>query len=119
MTNTNVGKQLRYLCHYSYHIINAILEEGYDGFSPLSNLLFLKQALTLFRMGDHKGPTTSFPPVTSTNVRFDPENFLNFSFNPFATVVQNFKLVPSVSPKLLNVNQDRPSKKAIFLVKSS
>ena len=45
MSNTNVGKQLRYLCHYSYHVINAILEEGYDGLPTLSNMLFLKQAL--------------------------------------------------------------------------
>ena len=45
MINTNVGKQLRYLCHYSYHVVNAILEEGYDGLPTLSNMLFLKQAL--------------------------------------------------------------------------
>ena len=32
--------------------------------------------------------------------------------------MQNFKFVPSASPKLLNLNQDHPSKKAIFLVKS-
>ena len=66
--------------------------------------------LTLFRMGAvQKGPPTSFLPVTSTNAGFDPQNFLTFSFNPFATLVQNFKFVPSASPKLL---------KAIFLVKS-
>ena len=63
-------------------------------------------------------PPTSFSPVTSTNVGFGPQNFLTFSFNPFATLVQNFKFVPSVSPKLLNLNQDHPSKKTIFLVKS-
>ena len=45
ISNTNVGKQLRYLCHYSYHVVNAILEEGYDGLPTLSNMLFLKQAL--------------------------------------------------------------------------
>ena len=61
---------------------------------------------------------TSFSSVTSTNVGFGPKNFLTFSFNPFATLVQNFKFVPSASPKLLNLNQDHPSKKAIFLVKS-
>ena len=64
------------------------------------------------------GPPTSFSPVTSTNVRFGPQNFLNFSFNPFATLVHNFTFVPSASPKLLNLNQEHPSKKAIFLVKS-
>ena len=65
-----------------------------------------------------KAPTTSFSPVTFTNVGFGPQNFLAFSFNPFATLVQNVKFVPSASPKLLNLNQDHPSKKAIFLVKS-
>ena len=53
-----------------------------------------------------KGLPTSFSPVTSTNVRFGPQNFLTFSFNPFATLVQNFKFAPSASPKLLNLNQD-------------
>ena len=39
--------------------------------------------------GGAKGPPTSFSPVTSTNVGFGPQNFLTFSFNPFATLVQN------------------------------
>ena len=56
---------------------------------------------------------TSFSSVTSTNVGFGPKNFLTFSFNPFATLVQNFKFVPSASPKLLNLNQDHLSKKAL------
>ena len=68
--------------------------------------------------GGQKGPPTSFSSVTSTNVGFGPQNFLTFSFNPFSTQVQNFKFVPSASPKLLNLNQDHPSKKAVFLVKS-
>ena len=58
-----------------------------------------------------KGLPTSFSPVTSTNVRFGPQNFLTFSFNPFATLVQNFKFAPSASPKLLNLNQDHALKK--------
>ena len=75
--------------------------------------------LTLFRMGGgKKALPTSFSPVTSTNVGIGPINFLTFSFNPFAILVQNFKFVPSASPKLLNLNQDHPSKKVIFLVKS-
>ena len=68
--------------------------------------------------GGKKAPLTSFSPVTSTNVGFGPQNFLTFSFNPFATLLQNVKFVPSTSPKLLNLNQDHPSEKAIFLVKS-
>ena len=64
------------------------------------------------------GSPTSFSPVTSTNVGFGPQNFRTFSFNPFATLSQNLKLVPSASPKFLNLNQDHPSKKAVFLVNS-
>ena len=33
-----------------------------------------------------KAPLTSFSPVTSTNVGISPQNFLNFSFNPFTTL---------------------------------
>ena len=83
----------------------------------------MHETLTLFRMGGEGGGGkkvlgSSFSPVTSANVGFGPQNFLAFSFNPFATLVQNFKFVPSASPKLLNLNQDHPSKKVIFLVKS-
>ena len=77
-------------------------------------------SLTLFRIGvgGQKGPPTSFSPVTSTNVGFGPQNFVALSFNSFATLVQNFKFVPGASLKLLNLNQDHSSKKAIFQVKS-
>ena len=34
-----------------------------------------------------KRPPSSFSPVTSTNVGLSPQNFLTFSFNPFATLV--------------------------------
>ena len=34
-----------------------------------------------------KGPPTSFSPVTSANVGISLQNFLTFSFNPFATLV--------------------------------
>ena len=44
--------------------------------------------LTLFRMGGGaKDSPTSFSPVTPTNVRISPKNFLTFSFNPFDTLV--------------------------------
>ena len=68
--------------------------------------------------GGAKRPPTSFSPVTSRKVGTSPQNFQTFSFNLFATLVQNFKFAPSDSPKLLNLNQDHHSKKAIFLVKS-
>ena len=61
--------------------------------------------------GGKKALPTSFSPVISTNVGFGPQNFLTFSFNPFTTLVLNIKFVPSASPKLLNLNQDHPSKK--------
>ena len=65
-------------------------------------------------VGEQKGSPTNFSPVTSKNVGLSPQNFLSFSFNPFVTLMQNFKFIPSVSPKLLNLNQDHPSKK-VFL----
>ena len=61
----------------------------------------------------------SFSNVTSTNVGINPQNFLTFSFNLFAALVWNFKTIPSVIPKLLNLNQDYPSKKVVFLVNLS
>ena len=76
--------------------------------------------LILFkRRGGKKAFPTSFSSATSTNIGISPQNFLTFSFNSFATLVQNFKFVPSTSPKLLNLNQDQPSKKATFLLTSS
>ena len=38
---------------------------------------------------------------------------MTFSFNPFAKLEQNFKFVSSISPKLLNLNKDYPSKKVV------
>ena len=40
-----------------------------------------------------KDPSTSFFPVTSTNVGIGPQNFFSFSFsfNPFATLVKKFQ----------------------------
>ena len=46
------------------------------------------QVLTLFSMGGGVGggatkrPPNSFSPVTSTNVRINPQNLLTFSLNP-------------------------------------
>ena len=76
--------------------------------------------LTLFRMWGQKAPPpspTSFSSATSANVRINAQNILSLSFNPIATLTSNFKFVPSASPNLLTLNQDHPSKKAVFLVK--
>ena len=51
-------------------------------------------------MGE-KNPTSFFH-VTSTNIGITPKIFLACSFNPFATLVQNFKATPNANPKLLN-----------------
>ena len=56
------------------------------------------------------GVSYQFSPVTSTNVGISPQNFVTFGFHPFATLMWNFKFVPSASPKLLNLNQDHLSK---------
>ena len=67
--------------------------------------------------GRQKDPSTNFSPVTFTNVGITLKNFLTFTFNSFGTLVQNFKAIPGANPKLLNLNQDHPSKKVNFLVK--
>ena len=38
-------------------------------------------------VGGKMALTTSFSSVTSVNVGISPQNFLTFSFNPFATLV--------------------------------
>ena len=63
-------------------------------------------------------PPISFSPITSTNVGTNPQNFLTFRFDPFATLVQNLKSIASASPKLLYLNQDHLSKEVLFLVES-
>ena len=63
--------------------------------------------------GSKRSPT-SFSHVTSTNVGFSVQNIPTFNFNPFVTLVENFKVVASASPKWLNLNQDHPSKKQFF-----
>ena len=65
-----------------------------------------------------KRPPTSFSPINSTTVEINPQNFLNFSFNSFVKMVQNFKAISSASPKLLNLNQDYSSKTLLFSGKS-
>ena len=63
-------------------------------------------------MGE-KNPTSFFH-VTSTNIGITPKIFLASSFNPFATLVQNFKATPNANPKSLNLNQEHPSEKFWF-----
>ena len=85
----------------------------------VSSVLF---PLILFKMGGGKKVhPTSFSPEISTNVGVSTQNILTFNFNNFSTPVQNFKAISSSSssPKLLNLNQEHPSKKLTFLVKSS
>ena len=64
--------------------------------------------------GGAKKPPYQFLPCNFYKRRIWLSKLFDFYFNPFATLVQNFKFVPSASLKLLNLNQDHPSKKAIF-----
>ena len=62
-----------------------------NNFQCFSKDFFYILHLTLFRMEwggeggreDKEALSTSFPPVTSTEVGISPQNFLTFSFNPF------------------------------------
>ena len=58
-----------------------------------------------------------FSSETSPNTGISPQNFLICSFDPFIALLQNIKAIPSTSCKLLNLNQDHPSKNS-FQVKS-
>ena len=85
----------------------------YDTSTDCYYLAILKLSVCI-KLPKSPPPSTRFSPVTSANVGFGPQNLLTFCFNSFATLVQNFKFVPSASPKLLNLNQDHPSKKRFF-----
>ena len=78
--------------------------------------------LTLLRLagggrggGQNALTPNSFSPATSTNVGVSPQNFPAFSFNPYLVLIL---AITSASPKLVNLNQNNPSKKVVFLVKS-
>ena len=66
--------------------------------------------LTLFTMGGGGGGGGGAPPPPPFPTRFSSVTSANIG-------VSN-KSVPSASPYLLSLNQDHPSKKAVFLVKS-
>ena len=68
--------------------------------------------------GAKKANHYQFSPCNFYKRKIWPPKLSTFSFNLFVILVQNFKFVPSASPKLWSLNQDHPSKKAIFLVKS-
>ena len=43
-----------------------------------------------------------------------PKIFWLLFLTTFVTLLQTFKVIPSTRPKLLNLNQDHPSKKSGF-----
>ena len=56
-------------------------------FKPIQNVCVLGRGGRGAGEGGDKKPHTSFSPVTSTNVRTRPHNFLTFGFNPFDKLV--------------------------------
>ena len=68
-------------------------------------ILFL--ALKPIQEGEGKKQRTPSPiSVFPLNVKTNPKNFLTFSFNPFATLMQNFNAKNSTNHKLLNLNTE-------------
>ena len=102
--------------------VNVFIIEFEQVFCPQGNfiLLFVYRVVLSFNPiqdeggVEQKGLSTSFSPVISTNLGISPQNFLTFSFNPLATLVQNLKAIPSASPKLLNLTNTTPQKKQFF-----
>ena len=76
-------------------------------------LLMLFVMLTLFRMrAGAKSPLYQFfSYILTMKVRIRTKKFLIFS--SVAPLVWNFIDIPSSSPKLLNLNQENPSKKGL------
>ena len=68
--------------------------------------------------GSSRSPTYQFLQflVTSKNVGFSTQtpNLLTFSFHTFETLVQCFKVISNVSPKLLHLNQEHSSENRFF-----
>ena len=52
--------------------------------------------------------------LTSFSQIFCPQNILAFSFNRFATLMNSFKAIFSLSSRPLNLNQSNPSKIYFF-----
>ena len=78
--------------------------------------LFHKRMKGFFFFGGMGGE--GFFLEASTNIGISRQSSLSFSFDTFATLVQNFNAIPSASPKLLNLNQEHDSKELFFMVKS-
>ena len=116
----NLGSEIMGYINYTFSFIRksffswaSIFLTLTEGGTNIGDGDFLNIFFILFRMSPY-----GFSPITSTNMIISLQNFLTFTFDPFATLVWNFKAIPSTSPKLLSLNQDHPSKKVFFLVKS-
>ena len=89
-------------------------------FSIFNLVQALNIILTLFRRRCKKPPhgnSLSVLPPQRLQTRNQPpklQNFLSFSFNPLAALVQNVKAILSVSPKLLNLDQEHLQKSCFF-----
>ena len=55
--------------------------------SVLNKVLVQQENINPIQDGGKKAPSTSFSPVTSTNVEISLQNFLILGFNHFATFV--------------------------------
>ena len=93
--------------------------KGFKGTSVAKNCLRpYSVPLSLFRIerrggGKAKRPNYQCCPI-STNVVIIPQNFWTFIFNPFFSLMQNLKTLPSASSNLLNLNQEYLSKMWFF-----
>ena len=67
--------------------------------------------------GAQKGSLYQFFPVISINVGIGLQNLRTFNFNPFATLIENFKAISSASLKIFELEPRPPLQKVFLLVK--
>ena len=86
-----------------------------EGKIPSITNLATNSALNPIQNGEGKGkkaplpPLYQFSPVTNTNIWIGPQTFLTLVLTLLPHT--DFKATTSAGPKLLNLNQEHPSKK--------
>ena len=84
------------LVHWEFYFSYLLICYPAVNFGPLGRGITLSTLYFYLYIRFQKGPTTSFSPVTSTNVGIGPQNFLTFSLTllPHWCKISSLYLVP-------------------------